>query len=497
MTRGRKNNKLLTAFLIVLLLVAAMFGGWLTLPAFADTSAGYTGVLEDLQKDAAFSVSDYPRKSGDTSIQVIQIAESANGELFVYTYQPCRNTQPLTATSINMSLSESVEGTKLYKLKLLNSDDVFQKYVVEAFNVGAADVRYYNISTIYRPYISGDQKDDNDNTTNEKAFEVAKCFKAISANNTVYYECKETTAITILNPFADYLEYPNGFKLYLDYCHSHYVAFSTDKMIDDLQEATVSYETRKIVDTWTVYGSEIKRGEWSSEKKQLTGENKGGNPADGWFATKYEWVRIESVDNFLNDPQNVLLPETRETLKGKQWVLRFVETPYIVQSAVMGGSRTKTYWEVSNVTILRLKFVSKGVTYDLGAVMDKITGDDKPGNYPNNKEPSDDIFEAIRRFFIELWTKIKAFFKTLPPWAWLLVAAVVLLLFMPLLSLIFPAVGSILVSILKGALYVLKAVLKGLLWFLKSLVAGVVFLVTLPFKGIAALIRKIRGGKKK
>lgn len=490
MTRGRKNNKLLTTFLIVLLLVAAMFGGWLTLPAFADTSAGYTGVLEDLQKDSAFNVNDYPRKAGDTSIQVIQIAESTNGELFVYVYQPAADSLKLTATSINIStaINDNLKYQN-YELTQIDTSGVLAKYKVENFTVKKDTVRYYDISSIFRPWNSAIDKVSNaNNTIQGVSYAVAQQWTACTVDGVVSYSCIALETITITDKYCGYVRYFEGTTLFVYKCDSWYVAFSTDKPIDKLVEADVSYVSQPYtyMDVFgATYGYEY--GEKVNKSITLKYTDCVTTDKVGFFGHSYSWDRIEKVSDFV--AREELTDSALNNLTNKQWVLRFVETDYKFANPKVYATL------ISEVTILRLKFETNGVSYNLGVVDNKqsIAPDQKPDNYPSD----DDIFEAIKRFFIELWTKIKAFFKTLPPWAWLLIAAVVLLLFMPLLSLIFPAVGSILVSILKGALYVLKTVLKGLLWFLKSFVAGAVFLVTLPFKGIAALIRKIRSGKKK
>ena len=39
----------------------------------------------------------------------------------------------------------------------------------------------------------------------------------------------------------------NGFKLYLSACHSHFIAFDTNKQIDELMEADVSYESQNVI----------------------------------------------------------------------------------------------------------------------------------------------------------------------------------------------------------------------------------------------------------
>ena len=53
-----------------------------------------------------FNAWEYPANATDYSLSVIQIAESAAGELFVYVYQPSGAVADLRATCINMTLSE-------------------------------------------------------------------------------------------------------------------------------------------------------------------------------------------------------------------------------------------------------------------------------------------------------------------------------------------------------------------------------------------------------
>ena len=72
--------------LVFLVVIFCVFGcGFPT--AFA--TSNYTNVLNDLQKDSDFHVVDYPKIESDYSLQLIQIAESSEGDLLVYIYQPC------------------------------------------------------------------------------------------------------------------------------------------------------------------------------------------------------------------------------------------------------------------------------------------------------------------------------------------------------------------------------------------------------------------------
>ncbi len=99
----RIHNKLI-CLLFVILLIFSLFGG-VGGKVYASFE-NYTDVLADLQKDKNFNINDYPAIENNYSLQVITIAESTDGELFVYVYQPSANVKPLTATQINMSLTE-------------------------------------------------------------------------------------------------------------------------------------------------------------------------------------------------------------------------------------------------------------------------------------------------------------------------------------------------------------------------------------------------------
>ncbi len=212
----RKLHKRFFAVLAVMLLILPLFlTGAAGVTAFA-AETGYTGALEDLQKDENFNVEEYPDNAKDYSIQVIQIAESTAGELFIYTYQPCQKSRYIVATEINMAFSREFDDsggisdvidtdngyyvgsgagggfggggghgcsllsdnskatqTNLYSLTLLSSSGTLCKYRVNAFTVSADKIRYYNITSIYRKW---DTKIDgikpNDQTINEKAYAV-------------------------------------------------------------------------------------------------------------------------------------------------------------------------------------------------------------------------------------------------------------------------------------------------------------------------------------
>ena len=458
MTDKQIRNKYICV-MIVCLLVALSAGGRCIPSAFADTGE-YTSAITDLQKSENFNAADYPSKANDYSIQVIQIAESTRGELFVYTYQPCQEATKITATKINMSLSDSPDGTKFYALTLLKSDGVFCKYKVDLFAVSGTSTRYYNITSIYRKFISGiDKESGTDNTINGVAFTVGKCYKVTSENGKVKYECKAEDVVQIINPYAGFLEYFDGYEFCgWKHCHGHFVAFSTDKQIDYLAEADVLYTTQKWYKKYSMTGGTQKWYDAPVDDSLTVKGTETGGTNGGFLAQRYEWDRIQTVADFV--AQEDLTDAMKNNLKGAQWVLRFLETEYVESSTGIASSDSWT--ELSSVSVLRLKFITNGRVYNLGAVSNEVTGSGKPGN--NNTDEILGIWDWLTQE------------TGVPQWVWkTLFSVVIIAVILLVLSLIFPPFAQIMLVVLKGIWWVICA----------------------PFKGIAVLVQKIkdkRGG---
>ena len=142
--------------------------------------------MEDLSRGENFNLDDYPAITDVTddsvySLQVIQVAESSDNELFLYVYQPGNAVRDLEATSVNMSITaDDTVNYHDYELKLLSTDTVFDKYLVIGVTVPKSVVRFYNIAAIRRLYNSEiDSPTGNDNTIVEVACEVGKKWTAI------------------------------------------------------------------------------------------------------------------------------------------------------------------------------------------------------------------------------------------------------------------------------------------------------------------------------
>ena len=194
--KTKTNYKRITAFLLALFLVIEVMFSLSPLRASAEGGTQYSNVLDDLSVDSTFDKAKYPLMSYDNFksvnedadssnnvdfIQVIQISESKNGELFVYTYQPLNNVSDITATSINFATTESSildlakekqEATnfKKYSLECVSSEGSFKKYLVKDFTVSNSYYRYYCISEIERPFDRGNQKKKKEHVrVNKKA----------------------------------------------------------------------------------------------------------------------------------------------------------------------------------------------------------------------------------------------------------------------------------------------------------------------------------------
>lgn len=455
MTTKKRLAVMLLAF--VLGISAVIAAAQVPVIAKAESTVTYTTVLEDLQRDGSFSKDNYPEKATDYSLQIIQLAESSDKELFVYVYQPSGQLKGLVASSINISttINDAVSYHN-YKLELLNADGVFFKYKVSDFVVKDDAVRYYAITSVYRKWDKTiDPATGNDNTVTEVNYNVSKQYAFGTINGKPYVNCVDIDTIVVTDKFVGFVRYENGFTLYNSACDSHFVAFNTDKPIDKLLEADVYYTTQSYNWNWTAFvGEKETFGTKQDNYSYLKYTDKVEHTGEGWFAGTYKWDRIQTVDDFISGEkrENIfhgavldvkvstkLTDSALNELKGKKWVLRFTETAYSFTPDYTGtGSQYSSSTVVGDVTILRLKFETDGITYNLGTIDNKQTGGKDPSN-------STDIDVSLNDTGKKL------------------AALIMLILAIILLAPVLP--------------YILKAI---------------VWIVMLPINGIAALIKAIK-----
>ena len=396
MIREKSNLGKIFISLLILMCLLCTFS-FISVPgqvlAEGENETEYTSALEDLEKDENFNASRYPAISIDYSLDVIQIAESEENELFIYVYNPSSEVKELRATSINISISaneglyvaDDDEGMSYinYKLTFLNKDGVFYKYKVDNFTIKNDETRYYNISNIYRAFDYTLDEPLEDQEISEVGNRVGKVWTAQTIDGEVQYTCKEVETIEITSKYVGFIRYYNGWKFYDSSCYSQYIAFSTDKPIDKLIEAEVFYVQTSIMET-SALGIPVESIETLPEDKYtfLNYTQKASNSPGGLFSNSYTWDRIETVEDFksgLEDDDINLTDEAEAGLEDKKWVLRFTETDYQVISGI-GGMTTRYYTRVTEVSILRLKFETDGEVYSLGVIDNKQTGSLQPSN---------------------------------------------------------------------------------------------------------------------
>ena len=414
-------NKNLMCFLLVLVVLCTVF-----MPvqgvAFAVEESG-SNVLVDLNKAENFNVDDYPYNPTDNSLHVIHVAESTDKELLVYVYQPSGEEVNIKASSINITTKEdNVSDIRNKPLEFLNSDGVFYKYKVNDFAVSDDEIRLYTIVSIFRPFIEGtDEEAGFDNTISEVPYPVAKEFTFRTSSDG--YEMEVLDVITVTDKFVGFVRYPGGYHPYISSSEAmdcHFVAFSTDKKIDNLLEADLYFLSQSYEDDERVTLEGLKRsttfGDIVENYVTLSSDQKLEYKGDGWFSGTFVRDRIQTVDEFIETEDETstvytgaildvslstkLTDEALVALESKEWVLRFADTEYYWYTSAMGGYDSGGTL-ISDVTILRLKFITDDETYNLGVVDNKQTGS---GNPINDFEYDVDFklpnpFEGIREIF--------------------------------------------------------------------------------------------------
>ena len=356
---------------------------------YAETGGiNYTDVLDDLRKDEKFDISEYPQMPTDYSLQVKHIAESVNGELFIYVYQPSGAEGKLKATTINISTAiDDNLFYKNYELELLNCDGVFYKYRVNELEVGADEVRYYDISEIFREWRAGiDEDPGKDNTISEVAYAVGQRWTARTQEGEVTYSMIETEVVKVESQMIGCRRYSNGLEWSgITNCDAHYLAFSTKHKIDKLLSADIEFCTQTYK---KLEGQELNLNDDKEQHSvRVTAKDKGASK-------KETWQRLSSVDEFIKDLE--INGDEKKNLSKYDWIINFYETEYkrdvggkdfLISLLIPFGwiwtvvnACTTRGAIVSDVTLMRLEFEYDGKIYNLGVVSNKQTGAFNPTN---------------------------------------------------------------------------------------------------------------------
>ena len=418
----KKIKKFIVALALVFtcLLSCLPLGAVQVLAEGINVDGGYTNVLDDLKKDENFNETLYPVIENNYKLEVITISESVDKELFVYVYQPNPEHGKYIASSINISATDDNSLDIMnYPLTLVNYDGVFQKYLVMDITLPTSGTRYYEVISIYRVFdetIDEGLSDDNDNTINEVVFKVGKLFTLTDTENGVSVNVNDTDVITVTEKYVGFMRYEANDFSFTNVYESfdiHFVAFATDKKIENLLEADVFFEQQSVHGSMSTGSTEYEYDYYDSKPQRacLIKEDQtvSGN---GWFSNTYNWNTIETAQAF-SDSEHInyafdmgvfnvsnverLSDEAKKNIKNCDWVLRFAVTE-VSRWHFTSGIYTTYYHDfdiVSNVTILRLKFETDGVVYNLGVVDNKQSGDLIPDNETKTELTLNDTFKII------------------------------------------------------------------------------------------------------
>ena len=386
----------IAAVLLVAMLMAMLCGLLPAMTAYAETT--YSDALDDLKNDTSFDKSQWLTEEGNFSLSLVTIAEGINDELFVYVYQPGGHKKKYYANFIRLSLTIDDEiAPRDYSLTYLNNNGVFYKYKVDGITVAKDAVRYYVVVQLMRPFIEGyDTQADYDNTISAVPFNVSRQFKFSTVNGKTSIAALDVETILITDKLVGHVVHEKDQFFQIKYTYLHFVAFRCDHDIDDLVEADVSFNTQTYHKN-SLLGYDY--GPVKSNDVTLYAEN--AHEISYGFGNKQHarWNDIESVSTFIsnNDINSIystalvnvhqsekLTDEAKNNLRNMDWVLQFYQVDETTMRQIFGpaaGLQTDHDGvNVTDVTILRLKFVTNGITYNLGVVDNKQTGSTKPSN---------------------------------------------------------------------------------------------------------------------
>ncbi len=447
--------------LLVLLSLAFAVSSLLTVFVFiasAEESEGsigavgeHTNVLDDLRTDSNFDEFNYPvindsKTEGFGTVKVIQIAESVNNQLYIYTYQPTTiaalkfNVKQMVMwdayneTAFNHEVVESELNSEyeFYDLELVSSSDTLYKYLVKGYTVKSETYyRYYNISELFRdfnPNIDGSSSGVGQETV-EKYIDVSQQWVAYWSEGRLCYEMETFESALITDKYSDFINIPNTKDGVVDMSAPffdslaffdanklgvslQYVAFSVDNyVVEHIYDGSVSFYISKVEHNKNAGedNDEIIVTEQNAQNKLVVRENTAYNLSCRGFGSTRE-VTCECImtsEEFLSIWGDDVTSEVKSEVRSKQFVFTFLKLPwshYILYngSEEMGNAvDVEVYYKASRVTVFQLDFLDdRGIRYDIGCLMDKVTPDNNPG--ANLGDNDFDWEEVVRRIMIIL-----------------------------------------------------------------------------------------------
>lgn len=385
--RFKQLIKMFGKYLIVAPVVALFIFFCLFFNGNVYAASETASVLTDLQKDPNFNISDYPSDYTDYSIKVIQIAETTAKELVVYIYQPSHYKVDLTATKISISYGYSKDGTglepKIYPLKLLSTEGVFDKYLVENYIITSDTSRYYNIVSIFRNYNSTVDKAQSEGFDfTDIACSVGQQWCAYYLNDSIVYEMNTFNTMQIDTIFEGNVDFQNSitwdnFIGKYDKGQVWFKCFNApDYVIKHIFDVDLTWKKQYM--KYTSYNLKTDTDEAIGDVEYIDNITIDDNDVieytnSGLIKRTYSWNRILSSEDFikaLNKNKCDISDDALEKVKSSEWVITYDITPCNIE--FVGGTYVSSYkyhYKVFDSGILRISFQDVlGKFYDLGVV---------------------------------------------------------------------------------------------------------------------------------
>ena len=379
-----------------------------TISTYVYAATDNVNVVEDLLKDVSFDVDDYPPISDDYSLDVIQIAESKNKDLYLYVYQPSDSVVDFIATSVNIYYGYSHNGIfpeggiKKYDLVLVSSYGVFDKYLVEDFDKNTSFAtdgeKFINIVEINRPFIKDIDQNLDSGTITEKAFSIGQQWKITYINNSVSYKMVTFDTVTIdtiltgsallksgltWGTFVGVKESQQAWFYVFDVQN-----FDVTHIFDaDLSFSVQTYSEYTFENFFTITSPDIYSFEYTGDPKFINQTIYDSEEmiihSKGLFGQDFVWDRIQKGSDFIKSLEKqgcVWLNDSKSIITDDCFVFSFYETPYEVSTYSPEGSTSTTVNAsvINDVDVLRLHFQTPQGTYNLGVISDTINIDRNP-----------------------------------------------------------------------------------------------------------------------
>ncbi len=458
----------ISSLIAIVILALCMLMSYSSVAVFAVTDE--TTVLDELQSDPDFDITAYEDNAEDFSLQVIQIGEDKDKELYIYTYQPAHNSIDLLGTKVSISYGYSMNGAglspKLYDLELVSTSGVFDKYHVKGFTPSKDGDRYYNIVSIYREYNSvvDDEYDETFPTTG-KAYSVGQQWYVCDLNDGKYYEMNTFKTMPVDTVLGGPILFKDGLTWGSLINRSEptqcwiYCFNAEEYQIKHIYDADLTYSIRKVIHNWHYLTGESYdyKDDQPNLKITLADTDVMLHVGSGVGAKDFEWNRILSSDEFITtaEEQGVeFTDEQKQKIQSSQWVFTYLETDYVYSGYSSGfgnsvSSYTEIYYDVYDVGLLRLHFQDfSGMYYDLGVVNDLTD----PGNDPIGVGGTD--WEDTFKDFWDNFTMV--------------VGLIIGLIFVVVLLNFLPPVRHLFNFLLKGVSYVISLPFQALAWVFKK-----------------------------